>query len=346
MEYGGSLEFGPVLQVCLIDLFLSGDNAIVIALACRTLPDDVRRKAILLGTVAAIVFRVLLTSVATLVLKMPLLKLVGAAALLAIAIRLLSGRHHSAAEDAREGHTLWSAIGVIVLADTVMSFDNVVAVAAAAEGSLKYLLLGLLISIPILIFGSLWIIRILNRNPVLILAGGALLGWVAGNTAISDPLVAGWIENQSFGLAAAAPLLGAIYVLLQSRLIRGGKFEPGSRGGEPRSTFRAAGLGAAPIGEAGIAAAIAHPRSLTGPPHLAVAANAGAAVAQDAAWAEEAAAPVPAPESPAQPAADAPEAGDAPLGRMELAVLIGILGSMGAAMIVVLFYFAWSIKPH
>ncbi|HEX7156328.1 MAG TPA: TerC family protein, partial [Burkholderiaceae bacterium] len=271
MEYGGNLDFlGPVLQVCLIDLFLSGDNAIVIALACRALPEDVRRKAVLFGTGAAIVFRVLLTSVATLVLKMPLLKLAGAVALLAIAIRLLAGKHHSASEDAREGHTLWSAIGVIVIADTVMSFDNVVAVAAAAEGSLRYLFLGLLISIPILIFGSLWIIRVLNRNPVLILAGGALLGWVAGSTAISDSLVSGWIESQSFGLAAAAPLLGAIYVVLQSWLMLGGKFELGVGGGEPRLALRAAGPGAGPAsGEAGNAAAIAVPRSPTAAPVVA-----------------------------------------------------------------------------
>ena len=223
MEFSYSLEvFGPILQICLIDLLLSGDNAILIAMACQHLPEGVRQKAVLMGTGAAVLFRVLLTFAATLALRVPYLKLIGAVLLLLIAIELLgsdtSKRKTPPAQDQSEG--IWKAIVLIVVADAVMSLDNVVAVAAAAQDNLIFLFLGLLISVPILVFSSLLVVRLLDAHPVLIEAGAVLLGWIAGKTAVSDPAIARTLDSQSFGLVALAPLLGAAYVLLQGRLLR------------------------------------------------------------------------------------------------------------------------------
>ncbi len=208
MEFSYSLEvFGPILQICLIDLLLSGDNAILIAMACQHLPEGVRQKAVLMGTGAAVLFRVLLTFAATLALRVPYLKLIGAVLLLLIAIELLgsdtSKRKTPAAQDQSEG--IWKAIVLIVVADAVMSLDNVVAVAAAAQDNLIFLFLGLLISVPILVFSSLLVVRLLDAHPVLIEAGAVLLGWIAGKTAVSDPAIARTLDSQSFGLVALAP---------------------------------------------------------------------------------------------------------------------------------------------
>lgn len=223
MEFSTSFDFvGPILQICLVDLLLSCDNAILIAMACAALPVEARRKAIVLGTGAAVLFRVILTLVATLVLRAPYLKLIGAVLLLLIAIELLAG-DPAGRRSALKGDTsagIWRAVILIVVADAVMSLDNVVAVAAAAQDNLLYLFLGLLISIPILVFSSLFITRILETHPVVVTAGAALLGWIAGKTAVADPAIAASLQTQSFGLVALAPLLGAAYVVLQGRILR------------------------------------------------------------------------------------------------------------------------------
>ena len=223
MQYGTT--FGivvPVLEICLIDLLLGGDNAIVIAMACRGLPPPVWRKAVWLGTAAAVVLRIALTALAALVLNLQFLRLIGGVLLIAIAVRLLAQDPHSrqVTDDSQPQHDLWRAIATIIVADTAMSLDNVLAVAAASQGSFWLLAFGLLLSIPILIFGSAAVARMLDKYPVLILAGGALLGWVAGDTAVSDPAIKGWIESQSPGLADYAALIGAVYVLIHGRLAR------------------------------------------------------------------------------------------------------------------------------
>ncbi len=241
MEHTSSLDaLSAVLQICVIDLLLSGDNAVVIALACRGLPPRLWRRTVLLGTLAAIVLRVILTAMATLVLGIAYLKLIGAVLLIAIAIHLIAqdARAQPGPDDGQVNLDMWKAITTIIVADSVMSLDNVVAVAAAAQGSLTYLSLGLLLSIPILIFGSVVISRVMDRHPILILGGGALLGWVAGATAVSDPALEAWIGSQSFGLAAAAPILGAVYVLLQGRITRERRAQTsiGAAPGPARST--------------------------------------------------------------------------------------------------------------
>ncbi len=231
MELSSNLDvLGAILQICLIDLLLSGDNAILIALASAGLPETLRPRAVVLGTAAAVLFRVMLTFAATLALRAPYLKLVGAGLLLLIAIELLasdSAAQHARAQRAPDGG-LWRAIVIIVAADAVMSLDNVVAVAAAAQDNFLFLVLGLLISVPLLVFSSLFITGLLARYPVLVEAGAALLGWIAGKTAVSDPAIAGVLDTQSFGLVTAAPLLGALYVWTQGRRLRAQRAGPGA----------------------------------------------------------------------------------------------------------------------
>jgi YjbE family integral membrane protein len=216
---------GATVEIALIDLLLSGDNALVIALVCRRLSPLVRRQAVWLGTVAGVALRIGLTALAALILSLPLLKVVGAVLLVVIAIRLVIEPHARVEADAGgRRNDLWTAVATILVADTVMSIDNILAVAAAAHGSYLLLSLGLLLSVPILVFGSQMLSGVLDRYPLLIAAGSALLGWVAGDMAIADPLVKGWIAAQpfaqSFHLAAAAPFIGAACVLCVGPLLR------------------------------------------------------------------------------------------------------------------------------
>lgn len=204
-------EFWVALsQIILINIVLSGDNAVVIAMASRSLPPAQQKKAILFGSVGAIVLRVVLTFFAVYLLTLPYLKLVGAALLLWIGIGLM----HS--EDEGEnlaGHSsLAAAIKTIVVADLVMSLDNVIGVAAAAKGNVALLVFGLVISIPLIIFGSTLILKLMGRFPVIITLGAGLLGWVAGEMAMTDPAIAGWVANQH-ALHNVVPAIGAVFVV-------------------------------------------------------------------------------------------------------------------------------------
>ena len=223
----------PVLQICLIDLLLAGDNAVVIALACRGLPPRLWRRAVWFGTGAALVLRIALTAGAALMLNVPFLKLVGAALLLVIAVRLVAEEPSPDAELDAAGrqYDLWKAITTIIVADTVMSLDNVLAVAAASRGSFWLLAFGLGLSVPILIFGSMGVARMLDRFPILIQAGAALLGWVAGDTAVSDPAIASWIDREATLFAQLAAPIGAACVLIHGRLARRWGTRGGAAGG-------------------------------------------------------------------------------------------------------------------
>jgi len=262
--------FSAIVQICLIDLLLSGDNAILIALACASLPEAVRRKAILLGTVAAVLFRVVLTFMATLALRAPYIKLLGAVLLLLIAIELLAGEGGKHAPDRRAGgDDVWRAMVLIVVADAVMSLDNVVAVAAAAQDNLLYLVLGLLISVPLLVFASLFVTRLLAHQPLLIDAGAALLGWIAGKTAVADPAVAGFLNTQSFGLVALAPVLGALYVVIQGRRLRAQRQPAGAAAAATPRAGAVAVLAAQALEQAGALAGTAQDAGMAPaqPPH-------------------------------------------------------------------------------
>jgi YjbE family integral membrane protein len=211
MAFLSSPEFWIALsQIILINIVLSGDNAVVIALACRSLPPRQQKKAILFGSVGAILLRVVLTFFAVFLLNQPYLKLVGAALLLWIGVGLLKGED---GEEEMEGHSnLAAAIKTIVIADLVMSLDNVIGVAAAAKGNVPLLVFGLVISIPLIIFGSTLILKLMNRFPVIITIGAGLLGWVAGEMTLTDPAIHDFVEKHHY-LHNILPALGAAGVV-------------------------------------------------------------------------------------------------------------------------------------
>jgi len=176
-----------VLQIIAIDILLAGDNAVVIALACRNLPPHLQKKGIFWGVFGAIALRVVLTAFAAALLTLPWLKLLGGLALLWIGIKLLlpedEGDHNI------EGKTnLWGAVRTVIVADFVMSLDNVIAVAGAAQGNLALLIFGLIVSIPLVVMGSRIILKLIERYPVVVTLGGALLGWIAGVLIATDPV--------------------------------------------------------------------------------------------------------------------------------------------------------------
>ena len=205
-----------LLEIIGVNIVLSGDNAVVIALACRSLPPKQQRLAILFGAAGAIVLRAVLTVFAVLLLAKPYLKLVGGVLLLWIAIKLLLPDDDGDGET--EGNAgMFAAIKTIVIADLVMSLDNVLGVAAVAKGDVVLLVLGLLISMPLIIYGSTLIMRLMGRFPVVITLGAALLGYVAGEMAVTDPVAAPWIEANATWLHMFAPLLGAVLVVLAGK---------------------------------------------------------------------------------------------------------------------------------
>jgi YjbE family integral membrane protein len=204
------------VQIVGIDIILSGDNAVVIALAARSLPPRQQRRAIIWGTVGAVTMRVLFAVVAMEALKLPYLKLVGAGLLLWIGAKLLlpDSGGGGGGEESHSSANMFAAIRTILIADGVMSLDNVIAVAAAAKESVLLLGFGLALSIPLVVFGSTYLLKWMGRFPIIITLGGALLGWVAGDMVITDPLIKTWVETTARWLHVAAPLAGAVVVVL------------------------------------------------------------------------------------------------------------------------------------
>lgn len=193
MEFGTPDFWAGLMKIIGINIVLSGDNAVVIALASRTLPPAQQKQAIWWGSGAAVVMRIVLTFFAVALLELPYLKIIGAALLLWIGIQLLLPEK---GEEGIEGASnLMAAIKTILIADLVMSLDNVIAVAAAAKGSLVLLILGLAISIPLVIFGSTLLLKVMERFPIIITIGGGLLGFVAGEMLVTDPALSGWIGS-------------------------------------------------------------------------------------------------------------------------------------------------------
>jgi YjbE family integral membrane protein len=218
MEVLGSSFFWVTLgQIMMINIVLSGDNAVVIAMASRSLPPKQQKQAIFFGSFGAIVLRVILTFFAVLLLGLPWLKIIGAVLLGWIGIQMLLPED---GEEEISAHAqLWSAIKTIIVADFIMSLDNVLGVAAAAKGSLLLLILGLAISIPLIIYGSTFILKLMNRFPSIITVGGGVLGWVAGEMAIADPIVSPWVEGEASWLHSMAPVIGALSVVAVGKSI-------------------------------------------------------------------------------------------------------------------------------
>jgi len=201
-----------LMQIIGVNIVLSGDNAVVIALAARSLPAAQQKKAIAWGSGAAVVMRIVLTIVAVELLRLPYLKLVGAGLLLWIAVQLLIPEEDGDESGPATG-SMAAAIKTILIADLVMSLDNVIAVAAAAKGNIVLLIIGLAISIPLVIFASRLLLVLMDRFPIIITLGAALLGWVAGDMAVTDPVVKPWVDGHAEFLHWAAPLAGAIAVV-------------------------------------------------------------------------------------------------------------------------------------
>lgn len=224
MELLQSVDFWiGLLKIVWINIILSGDNAVVIALAARSLPPAQQRLAVLWGSGAAVVLRIILTVVAAKLLEMSYLQIVGGLLLLWIGVQLLSDETEEDGHSKEHG-SLMAAVRTILIADLVMSLDNVIAVAAAAKGSMVLLVLGLAISIPLVIFGSTLMIKLMERFPVIVTLGAALIGWVGGETIVSDvalrELLAGNTWLHYVAAAAGAGLVLALGRMLAHRNAR------------------------------------------------------------------------------------------------------------------------------
>ncbi|UOK70729.1 MULTISPECIES: TerC family protein [Ancylobacter] len=233
MSYLEPLFWLALLKIIWINVLLSGDNAVVIAMACRSLPDKMRRTGMILGAGVAVGMRIVFTAIIAVLLGLPWLRIVGSLALMYIAVDLVLP------EEGEEGgvaahDNLWRAVGTIAVADLVMSLDNVVAIAAVADGNWTLIIIGLVISIPMIIAGAALIMGLLARFPFLVWAGAALLGWVAGEMFVSDVKVLDYfgeavVHHYEYAAAAA----GAVIVLATGWAIsrfKGGAHAAGPHG--------------------------------------------------------------------------------------------------------------------
>lgn len=219
-----------VLQIVLIDILLSGDNAVVIALACRSLPPRQRRLGTFWGVAGAIFLRVTLTFFAVSLLAIPYLKIVGAVLLFWIGVKLIQPQGDGDGHEIRPAGNLFGAIRTIIIADFVMSLDNVIAVAAAAHDSLFLLIFGLALSIPLMVWASQLMLHLMDRFPSIIVLGGALLGWVGLSMAVHDPAVKDWVMARAAWLDWGGPAAGAVLVVAIGKLL---SLRAGPRGAPP-----------------------------------------------------------------------------------------------------------------
>jgi YjbE family integral membrane protein len=208
---------GPIAQVVWVDILLSADNAVVIALACRALPPEQRRLGMALGVAAAIALRVMFGFGVSYVLEIPLLKAIGGAILMYIGVKLACDDGHGHG-DVPAGSNLWMAVWTIAVADAVMSLDNVLALLAAARENLSVFIFGIVLSIPLIVWGAQLIMPLLSRFPILAVGGGALLGWIAGEMAAGDALVGPWLARHGLEHTLVAGLC-AVFVLVVAILI-------------------------------------------------------------------------------------------------------------------------------
>lgn len=215
-------QFLPVLQILWIDLLLSGDNAIIIALACRALPPRQKRIGMVLGASVAIGLRLAFTFIVVQLLEISFIKLVGGALLIWIAVRLILDESSSEHDTIPAPEKLWHAVRTIAIADLVMSLDNVVAIAAVADGDFSLIVFGVLLSIPLIIGGSTLLLALISRYPLLVWLGAGLLGWVAGKMAVSDPWLRTITAQETIkALELPVSIAGVVVVLVLAWIIRG-----------------------------------------------------------------------------------------------------------------------------
>jgi YjbE family integral membrane protein len=217
LEWLGQMHWGTVLQIVLIDVLLGGDNAVVIALACRRLEPRRRLQGILWGTAGAIALRVALIAFALTLLTLPGLKIVGALLLFWIGVKLpLPGDDaHGRIQGAR---SVWAAVRTIIIADFVMSLDNVIAIAGAAHNAiadhrLAYVVFGLTLSVPIIVWGSTLVLKLIDQYPLVVTLGAGLLGWIGGGMLITDTALAGWLDTVRGPIRLIAEIAGALLVM-------------------------------------------------------------------------------------------------------------------------------------
>lgn len=206
-----------LLQIALINVVLSGDNAVVIAMACRSLPPRQQKAALLLGSVGVVVLMTLLTAFAAYLLSLPYVEIAGSLLLLWIGIKLLLPEDEG--DGVKESEHLAEAVKTIIIADIVMSLDNVLGMAGAAKGHLGMLIVGLVITIPLILFCSAVIMKLMERFPILVTLGGALLGYVAGEMAVSDPSIDLWIHAEAPFLDVVLPAAGAVFVVGAGKIL-------------------------------------------------------------------------------------------------------------------------------
>jgi YjbE family integral membrane protein len=221
MDITSAAFWAALGSIIWVNILLSGDNAVVIALAARSLPPHQQKKAIFFGSAAAIVLRIVLTLIAVEMLKWPWLKIVGGILLVYIGVTLLleEADGEEGSEEAGNG-SLLAAIRTILVADLVMSLDNVLAVAAAAKGDTVLLVLGLAISIPLIIFGSTLLLKVMERFPIIITAGAGLLGWLAGEMILTDPAVVTRFGEQPHSVVYIGAAIGAALVIALGLFIK------------------------------------------------------------------------------------------------------------------------------
>ena len=232
LEFLTSLHWGAVLQIVIIDILLGGDNAVVIALACRNLPANQRLRGVVWGTAGAILLRVALITFAVALLDVPFLKLGGGLLLLWIGIKLMAPAA-DAHDDIKPAGRLWDAVKTIVIADAVMSLDNVIAIAGAAEQAdpshrIALVIFGLVVSVPIIVWGSTLVLKLLDRFPVVVAFGAGLLGWIAGGLIVNDPVGDRWPVLDAQPVLYGASIAGALFVVAIGYALR-------RRSGAPRA---------------------------------------------------------------------------------------------------------------
>ncbi|MDN5752128.1 MAG: TerC family protein [Nitrosospira sp.] len=203
-----------VLQIIAIDIVLGGDNAIVIALACRRLPEKQRNLGIFWGVLGAIGLRVILIFFALGLLAIPFLKIAGALLLLWIGIKLLQPEPEGDQHQIDASTTLLGAVKTIIIADAVMSLDNVIAIAGAAKDSIGLVIFGLVVSVPIIVWGSKWVMKLMDRFPIAIVIGAGLLGWIAGDMSVTDAIIKEWVKANAAFLYWLVPVSGALLVVV------------------------------------------------------------------------------------------------------------------------------------
>ncbi|MGH1357227.1 MAG: TerC family protein [Burkholderiaceae bacterium] len=234
LELFVNLNWAAVGQIIMIDILLGGDNAVVIALACRNLPANLRTKGIVYGTIGAIAIRVVLIIFAVSLLTLPYLKIIGGLLLLWIGIKLLMPEPEEEHRGLDGGSSLMTAVKTVVVADLVMSIDNVIGIAGAAQGAATehqtgLIIFGLLVSIPIIVFGSRFVLILIERFPLVVMAGGALLGWIAGGMMITDVALIPWFGPDLSQYALVASIVGAAVVLIVPKLLSSGRLAESER---------------------------------------------------------------------------------------------------------------------